>query len=323
MTHQTKTAPLSRRAWLRATALGVGSGLYWPFPATAARRSAKPRLAAIVTEYRPFSHADVIVGRLLKGYTFGVEPYAPRTQVVSMHVDQTPQADLSRVMSAHFGYRIEPTIERALSQDGSSLDVDGVVIIGEHGNYPHNEKGQHMYPRRQFFEETVRAFEKCGRSVPVFNDKHLGYAWEDARWMYDQSRALDFPLMAGSSLPTTWRRPDLEIELEEELDDALVVAYGGVESYGFHALETLQCMIERRRGGESGVRGVTCLEGQAVWTAAHEGRWSRELLDVALGCSDRSYNGSPEDRCPQPIAFLIEHSDGFRSAVLLINGYVG
>ena len=157
-------------------------------------------------------------------------------------------------MAAQYGVQIKPTIEQALTLDTGKLAVDGVLIIGEHGDYPYNDKGQHMYPRRQFMEETIHAFQKTGSTAPVFNDKHLGFAWRDAKWMYDQSRHMNFPLMAGSSLPTTWRRPELEIPLDTELEEAVAIGYGGMEAYGFHALETLQCMVERRRGGESGVR---------------------------------------------------------------------
>ncbi len=312
---------LNRRQWLRHASAGVAASMGFATTSSAFAVNGKPRVAAIMTEYQGYSHADVIVGRFVKGYTLGVRPFWPRCQVVSMYVDQFPKGDLSRGIAAKFGIRIEPTIEKALSGDGKHLDVDGVLIVGEHGDYPSNAKGQHMYPRRRFFESTVRAFEKTGQTVPVFNDKHLGYAWEDAKWMYDQAREMNFPLMAGSSLPTTWRRPELKLPLGTELTEALAVGYGGIEAYGFHALETLQCMIERRRGGESGVRSVTCLEGDDVWQAAQQGRWSRKLLDAALACCKHQPKGLPEERCKQPAAFLIEHRDGFRSTVLNLNGF--
>ena len=295
----------------------------WPGLKTtpAAPLGGKPRVALVITEYRGYSHADVIAGRLLQGHILGPgETYWPRTQVVSMYVDQFPESDLSRGMAKQYGARIAPTIEDALTLD-NELAVDGVVIIGEHGDYPMNEKGQHMYPRRRFFEQVVRAFEKTGTAVPVFNDKHLGYAWEDAKWMYDQSRRLSFPLMAGSSLPTTWRKPDLELPLDVELSEGLAIGYGGTEAYGFHALETLQCMIERRRGGESGVRRVTCLEGDAVWEAGEAGKWSRDLLAAAVACVAEKPSGRPEDHCTNPTLFLLEHTDGFRSSVIMLNGY--
>lgn len=290
--------------------------------AWAAEPAGRPRIAAIVTEYRSLSHADVIVGRLLNGYILSTtETYAPRTQVVSMYVDQFPEADLSRGMASQYGVTIKPTIREALMLGGDRLAVDGVLIIGEHGDYPDNEKGQRMYPRRRFFEEVVNTFAATGSSAPIFNDKHLGYAWEDAKWMYDQARRMKFPLMAGSSVPTGWRKPDLELPLNVDLDEALAIGYSGIESYGFHTLELLQCMIERRRGGETGVKAVTCLEGPAVWQAAAQGRWSRSLVDAAAATiADRSPK-PPEQACNNPIAFLIEHTDGFHSTALLLDGF--
>lgn len=290
--------------------------------AWAAERVGRPRIAAIVTEYRSLSHADVIVGRLLNGYILSTtETYAPRTQIVSMYVDQFPDADLSRGMSSQYGVTIKPTIREALTLGGDQLAVDGVLIVGEHGDYPDNEKGQRMYPRRRFFEEAVDTFAATRLSVPVFNDKHLGYAWEDAKWMYDQSRRMKFPLMAGSSVPTAWRKPDLELPLGVELDEALAIGFSGIESYGFHTLELLQCMVERRRGGETGVRAVTCLEGADVWQAAARGQWPRGLLDAAADTiADRSTE-LPERACQNPVAFLIENTDGFRSAALLLDGF--
>ena len=294
-----------------------------PPAAQAARRpSGKPRIAAIITEYRGYSHAEVILGRFLEGHTLGFEPYWPRTDVVSMYVDQFPKSDLARPMAAWKNIPIAPTIAEALLDAKSGkLAVDGVLIIGEHGDYPHNEKGQHMYPRRRFFEETVNAFRKAGDSAPVFNDKHLGYAWKDAKWMVDQSRELSFAFMAGSSLPTTWRKPELELPVGIEIEEALAIGYGGIEAYGFHTLETLQCMTERRKGGETGVKAVTCLEGEAVWQAAAAGKWSRSLLDAALDRAEKRKPGRPEDNCKKPEVMLIEYTDGLRASVVHLDGH--
>jgi hypothetical protein len=314
---------MDRRGFLgSAGALLVSAATSGVRRAWTAERAAPPRIAAIITEYRSLSHADVIVGRMLNGYILSTtETYAPRAQIVSMYVDQTPAGDLSRGMASQYGVPIKPTIAEALTLGGDRLAVDGVLIIGEHGDYRENEKGQKMYPRRRFFEETVKTFAATGSAVPVFNDKHLGFAWDDARWMYDQSRQMKFPLMAGSSVPTAWRKPDVELPLGVELESALAVGYSGIEIYGFHTLELLQCMVERRRGGESGVRAVTCLEGDDVWKAASSGKWPRGLLDTAAAHLPGHSSEPPERACKNPVAFLIENTDGFRSAALLLDGF--
>ena len=175
-------------------------------------------------------------------------------KVVSLYVDQKPEGDLSEARAKEFGFKVYPTIAEALRCGGDKLAVDAVLIIGEHGDYPRNEKGQILYPRYEFFKQCVDVFEKDGRAVPVYNDKHLSYSFEKAKWMVDASKRLRFPMLAGSSLPVTWRLPDLELPLGCEIEDALMVGEGGSDPMDYHALEAMQCMIERRKGGETGVK---------------------------------------------------------------------
>jgi hypothetical protein len=283
----------------------------------------KKNVAAIVTEYRKWSHADVIVGKILEGYNQDGGP-GPNLRLVSLYVDQFPANDLSRGLAKKYGFKIYESIEGALTLGGKRLAVEGVLCIGEHGRYPTNARGQILYPRRRFFEEVARTFEKCGKSVPVFNDKHLAATWSDARWMYDKARALFVPLLAGSSVPLTWRRPPLQLPRNCELTGAVQVGYGPFEAYTFHALEGLQCMVERRKGGETGVRAVQCLQGEEMWRSLDQGRWSKVPLEAALervpshAVGDyRTLTVKAEDAAVS----LIEYRDGFQAAVALMNGW--
>ena len=153
---------------------------------------------------------------------------------------------------------------------GEKLAVDGVIIIGEHGDYPTNEKGQHRYPRYEWFKRVVKVFEASGRSVPVFNDKHLSTDWDECVEMVADSRRLEFAFLAGSSLPVTRRMPSIDMPYDGSLKESVCVAYGGVDSYDFHALETAQCMSERRAGGEKGVRQVHALRGDNLFNRLGE-----------------------------------------------------
>ncbi len=166
--------------------------------------------------------------------------------------------------------KIYPTIAEALTLGGSKLAVDGVLLIGEHGKYPRNERRQTLYPRYEFFQEIVKVFRSSGRSVPVFSDKHLSWKWEWAKEMYDTARSMGFAFMAGSSLPVTWRTPSIEMPAGSVIREAMCVCYGGVDSYDIHALEAIQCMVERRKGGEAGVKWLEALS-------------RRPLLDGAQG----------------------------------------
>ena len=81
-------------------------------------------------------------------------------------------------------------------------------------------------------------------------------------------------------------------------------------------------MIERRQGGESGIVAIQCLEGESVWEAGESGKWSLELAEKACAEIENRPDSTFIEGCPNPTAFLLEHSDGFHSAVLMLNGYV-
>jgi hypothetical protein len=305
------TALLDRRRFLISTA-------------AAALRAAGPpkRIAAIVTEYRPNSHADVIVGKFLEGYRQDGRPPKPRSRIVSLYTAQVPSNDLSRERAKRYGVPIFPAIPDALTLGTGQLAVDGVLLIGEHGDYPTNEKGQKLYPRFQFFSEIADTFRKTGRTVPVFNDKHLSYSWPKAKRMVEISRELRFPLMAGSSVPVAFRKPLVDTPLGAKVTHAVAAAYGGLEIYGFHMLESLQCMVERRAGGETGVAAVRCLENDAVWQYLDQTPWAQTLFERALSRSETRKPGVLRDLVKTPSAFLIDYHDGLKAAAFLMNGAV-
>ncbi len=295
------------------------------------------RIAVITTVYRYLSHAQHIVDRFLVGYPLRGSWRRPDMKVVSLYVDQKPEGDQSAERAREFGFTVYPSIPEALRCGGSGLAADAVLLIGEHGDYPRNELGQVLYPRYEFFKQCVDVFEKDGRAVPVYNDKHLSYSFEKAKWMVDASKRLRFPLLAGSSLPVTWRLPDLELPLGCRIEEALMVGVGGSDPMDYHALEAMQCMIERRAGGETGVKAVQMIEGDEVWKAGEEGRWSKELLISALSRSDTPQgltvtdgrtqdlvgNGELPKLVKRPAAYFIEHADGLRTTLLMLNGAVG
>jgi hypothetical protein len=282
--------------------------------------ASRKKIAAVITEYRVPAHADVIVGKFIKGFPTDDGLIEPQVDIVSMYLDQIPDNDIGLQVSKEYDIPIYQSISAALCLGGSELAVDGVLSIGEHGSYAYNEKGQHMYPRRFFFEQICGVFSTSGRSVPVFSDKHLSYNWRDSKWMYDRAQQLGVPFMAGSSIPLRWRDPWLEHELDAPIEDALVLSFGGIESYGYHGLEALQCMTERRSGGEAGLAAVQCLEGEAVWRAGADGLWSRELAEAAAAAGETA-SGSMEESCGNPAAFLLEFRDGFKATLLQLNGY--
>jgi hypothetical protein len=294
------------------------------------------KLALIATIWDRRSHANHMGERFLAGYPRDGRWHRPEMDVVGVYVDQRPEGDLSRQRAEEYGFKIYPTIAETLRLGTDKIAVDAVLLIAEHGEYPDNEKGQKLYPRYEFFEQIVDVFRHDGRAVPVFNDKHLSYSFEKAKRMVAASKELNFPFLAGSSLPVTYRLPPIELPINGVIDDALMIGVGGSDAMDFHALEAMQCMVERRRGGETGVRAVQLIEGDDVWRAGREGRWSRRLLEGALARSDSrsgialsdgrpqdlAHSGELEELVQDPAAYFIEYNDGFRATLLMLNGAV-
>jgi len=294
------------------------------------------RIAVVATVYRYLSHAQHIGDRFLVGYPRDGGWHKPDMKVVSLYVDQKPDGDQSAARAKEFDFQVYPTIAEALRCGGSKLAVDAVMVVGEHGDYKRNEKGQVLYPRYEFVKQCVEVFEKDGVAVPLYNDKHLSYSFEHAKWMVDASKRLKFPMLAGSSLPVTWRLPDIEMPLNSEIESALMVGYGGPDVMDFHGLEAMQCMLERRKSGETGVAAVQRIEGDAVWKAGEDGRYSKELLTSALSRSDTPQGQTVADGRTQdlvakgelpklvktPAAYFIEYRDGLKATLLMLNGAV-
>lgn len=312
--------PASRREFL--SRLGVAAAVLDGGVAGAAFASAatRPRkkIAAIVTHYTRNSHADVFASRIFQTDTLDGKGRRPDLELASVFMDQCPENDIGRGLAREHGFRLCGTVAEAVTLGGREPAVDGVLLVGEHGDYPSSPTGQTMYPRRRFFEEVVAVFRRSGRSVPVFNDKHLSWNWADAKWMYDASRELGFAMMAGSSIPVTWRRPPVEVKAGADIREAFGLSYGPLEGYGHHALEGLQCIVERRRGGETGVAAVQLIEGPEVWEERARGRFSERLFEAALGCRENAdrLRKPFEEAVPGPAAFFIEYRDGLEAVII-------
>lgn len=284
-------------------------------------RSSPKSVAAVTTIYTHKSHADVILTKILEGWKHDGGP-GPALKLASVYIDQPDVSEFGRELCRKHGVPIFDTVEKAVTVGGKSIPVDGVLSIGEHGNYPLNDIGQTLYPRRRFMEEITNALEKFGRIVPIFNDKHLGPTWKDAKWMYDRAAELKIPFMAGSSMPVGFRTSEIQLPLESEIDAAVGIGYSALESYGFHALEFYQSHVERRRRAERGVQAVRFLQGPAMWKALDDGVVSQAAFDAAFAAVLKP--GDPDIREDKDAGlFLFEYVDGFTGAVFNLSCVAG
>ena len=141
------------------------------------------KVAAVVTEYRKWSHADVILRNLLDGYPDGKQARA-RTRRRCTPI-RCPKKDMSRDLAKKHGFKIYETIADCLTLGGKSLAVDGVLSIGEHGKYPDQREGPDSLPAAALLRgdlQGLREVRKVGaglqRQAPR---RHLGRREVDVR----------------------------------------------------------------------------------------------------------------------------------------------
>jgi len=332
---------ISRREFLKGTgALAAGAYAAPRLGRAFAAEARQLRIAALTTIYHKYSHSQHIVDRFLEGYGWEGRHHRPAMDVVSLYVEQVGDNDLSRERARrHPQLKIYSTIAEALTQGGSNLAVDGVLLIGEHGKYPVNAKGQTLYPRFEYFQQVVEVYRRSGRPAPLFNDKHLSWNWDYAKRMYDTAKELGFGFMAGSSLPVTWRQPAVDLPFGAEVEEAVGIWGGGIDGGDIHVIEALQAIVERRRGGETGLRAVEAFRGERFWKAMEAGSWKAggwdpRLLEAALSRSNQLNSPRPtysnvlptaEDLrrlAPDSYAYRFEYADGLKASIVQFKGNV-
>jgi hypothetical protein len=282
----------SRRVFLG----GAASTLVMGNAGWAAER--RPKIAALTTIYHKYSHSQHIVDRFLDGYGWEGQHHHPPMDVVSLYVEQVGQNDLSRERAQrHPLMKIYPTIAEALTLGGSTLAVDGVLLVGEHGQYPRNEKRQVLYPRYEYFKQVVDVYRGSGKTAPLFNDKHLSWSWDHAQEMVNTAKSMGFGLMAGSSLPVTWRQPSIDLPPGAEVEEAVGIWNGGIDGGDIHVIEALQSIVERRRGGETGVRAGRGWLGPRSARGLPVPEQPAQSGPVNLQSCTPHHEGSPPPRC--------------------------
>lgn len=316
----------SRRLFLQSS-VAAGTLLTspaWFAPVRGADEKPRIKVAAIFTELRHRSHAYNFLMNMLGRCLFRGEYRDLGLDVVSFYADQFPANDMALEVSHRFRVPLYKTIDEALCVGGKELACDAVLLVGEHGDYPDNALGQRMYPRKAFFDQIVRTMRRSQRFVPIFNDKHLSYRWDWSKEMYDEARELKIPLMAGSSVPLGERRPMWEMPANSEVQSAVSIHGGGMEVYDFHGFEVLQSFLERRRGGETGVKSVQLISGDAFASYAKTNDWPSELVAAAMQAEQQAAmvrqtrplqsTGKPHPEVGDH-ALLITHVGGLKSVV--------
>ncbi|WP_257656826.1 hypothetical protein [Parapedobacter lycopersici] len=281
-------------------------------PRTAQQR---PRIAFLASYWAATrSHADWIVTKLLDGYWWEGAHKESRVEVVSVYIHQLDESQLGQKICKAKGIPIFNTVGEAITLGGEELAVDGVVIVAEHGNYRKDLQGHWLLPRWWIYSQVIKVFEQSKRSVPVFNDKHLSYNWNEAKWMFDKSRELNFPLTGGSSIPVYYREPEVELPSDTPIKHSVMLGGTADEGAIFHAIDVLQSFVERRKGGETGVRSVQSIQGSEAWKWVENNSWAARLLDAVA----KRFKFEPGhfQQTPQTNICVVEYNDGTMAAVI-------
>lgn len=311
---------LRRRSFLQASVLGTA--------ALRAQQANSPvkrkKLAAIVADYRIHSDADAVITRFLEGFWINDDFRAADCDIASLYVKRIGPTDVATRLSTAYRVPLAGSISDALTPA-----VDGVLLIAE----DYGASSVEPDSRFELFSQIVSAFRTTGRSVPIFCCGYLSSNWDHARQMVQQSREMGFRLMAGSAEAVTFRRPELEYPLPSgfddaplgdrahhdyklgiEFEDALVISPGSQNI--FSSFDAFQSLMERRMGGETGIGSIEYLANEAVWQAAEQGRWSKDLMDAALGFAKSS------ESIEHPELWLIQYTDGTKGALLSLPNLV-
>jgi hypothetical protein len=278
-------------------------------------------VAFIANTYWNQSHADMVATKIFLGYPMDEGLVKSKLKIVSVWIDQIKFNDTGVRIATMNGAKIYPTISEALTLGGDQLAVDAVIYIGEHGDYPLNRLGQKLYPRMNFLEQIFRVFDASKRSVPLYTDKHLAYSWLDSKWIYDRGKELNVPMMAGSSIPYTWRKPFLQHPIGTKITEAVAFTYAKLDIYAIHVMELLQSMLERRSGGETGISSLETIEGNAVWDALDSGRISWDLLNAAYDTITYKLPGTLRELIKDPVAVILNYIDGTKASFFILNGF--
>jgi hypothetical protein len=292
-----------------AALTGIASG------AVAQTTQKRPRIACLVSYWAATrSHADWIVTKLLDGYWWQGAHTPSRVEVVSVFIHQLEISPLGQKVCKSKNIPIFKTVSEAVTLGGKELAVDGVVIVAEHGEYATDLKGHWLLPRWWIYQQVIRVFEQSKRSVPVFNDKHLSYNWDEAKWMFDKSRELNFPLTGGSSIPTYYRKPEIELDIDVPIRNSIVLGGTADEGAIFHAIDVLQAFVERRKGGETGVKSVQSIRGPETWKWIESNPWASRLVDSVA----KNFQFKPGyfQESPQANMCIVEYNDGTKAAVI-------
>lgn len=293
------------------------------------------KAAFLFEEFSTSSPSQQLLDRFLMGYVRNGSFHKPDISEISAYLPPTNEGD--------FGMRPEDfDLQTANTVEQTVEGADAIVIASRKPGATANDRLAEI------------ALAHAPEGAACFIHGTLSGSLETGRALAKLAAARRIALLAGTPLSVTWRLPEFQLPKNTALSEALIVVQinppppqasspsqsgpqGTLAGAELNALESLLPIIEQRRGGEAGVRSVRRLEGEDVWRAGHRKLWSWPLLASALSRShspqgDPVLDGRTQDivglgRVPKlarhPQAWILDHSDGLRTSILVLDGVVG
>lgn len=276
------------------------------------------KIAFVLEDFRVPSPAQQLLDRFLIGFPDeGVFRPPPAARVSVWLPDNGAQADLDRRRTDH-GLERETAFETALRGAAAWVCASGTL------DSP---------PPEGMLRRTI---ERAEPGSAGFVPGLLAPDWKEATELIHLARSRRIRLLAGTALPFAWHLPEVSVAKGARIKEALIVTQGPFPLAELMGLEGLLPELERRRGGETGIRRVRGLFGPAVWPAGDRGDWPWPLLAAAISRSntpqgDPVADGRTQDLvglglvpglAREPRGWLLEHRDGVRSAILALDGVV-
>lgn len=290
------------------------------------------KIAFLLEEFAKPSPAQQLVDRFLAGYVIDGEFKKSPFEGASAYVMLSSNPPDLEQRTKDFKFVVAPRAEQAIE------GADAVVIASRKPGALANERFVQI------------ALERAPEGAACFVHGVLANSLERGHELTRLARSRQIALLAGTPLSVTWRLPEVELSPATPLSEALIVVQANpspgqtsppappssLRGAELHALEGLLPVIERRRGGEAGVRSIRFLEGKELWKAGDRGNWSWPLLAAALSRShspqgDPVLDGRTQDLvglglvpklARNPRGWLLEHRDGLRSTMLVLDGVV-
>lgn len=281
------------------------------------------QIAFILEDFALHSPAQQLLDRFLLGYRRdgGFHKLdGVRISVARAGDLQSPSApsDLLQARAATANLHLAPDLPSALRE------ADALIVVSSANS---------VAPRESTMTAALTNAQR-GAACFVFGSAATSLA--TARMLSTLAAARQLTLSSGTALPVTWRLPQVDLPANARVDEALIVVQGASPLAELHALEGILPVLARRVGGERGVRQVKFLAGRELFRAADRREWSWPLLSAALSRSDSPQGDAIKDGRTQdlvglglvpklatnPRGWLLEHTDGVRTALLVLDGVV-